>query len=231
MNIYRDTNIALANEFAIICEKLNIDVLKAINAANVERKTHLLIPGLVGGYCLPKDVYHLVQPAEKAGYSPRLITVARELNRSISDHILELVDKAFVELNVPLADEKVAVLGLGFKANNGSLRNSQAIPIIKGLKKCGALVIAHDPFVRFEEVAQVLPNLKCVDSYNEVLRGARCAVIITDHSIYRVFTASFMKNFMLKPCAIVDARQIIDPEEAAQEGVIFRGFGKPELAS
>ena len=229
MNIYRDTNIALVNEFALIGEKLNIDVIKAISAANVERKTHLLMPGLVGGYCLPNDTYHLVRPAEGAGYSPRLITVARELNRDISDHILELVDKVFEEMNIPIVDEKVAVLGLGFKANNGSLRNTQAIPIVEGLKKRGALVVAHDPFVRLDEVVKVLPNLKCVNRYEEVLREARCAVIITDHSTYIGFTTGSMKKFMLQPCAIVDTRQIIDPKEAASEGVIFRGFGKPEF--
>jgi UDP-N-acetyl-D-mannosaminuronic acid dehydrogenase len=227
MNIYRDTNIALVNELAIICEKLGIDVIQAINAANIERKTHLLVPGLVGGYCLPKDTYHLAYPAEQKGFHPNLILTARKLNKAMPGHVLRLIDDAFREMNILITNEKIAVLGLGFKANNGNLRNTQATPIIQGLQQRRAKVVAHDPFVNIEEVLQLHPDLEHVSKIEEALNKARCVVIITDHSLFRQLTVHQMQQLMLQPCAIVDARHIIDPKEAAAYKVIFRGLGKP----
>jgi len=227
MNIYRDVNIALVNELAMICEKLSIDVTRAISAANVEPKTHLLTPGLVGGYCLPKDTYYLAHPAEKAGYHPSLVTLARKLNNTMPGHMVELVNEAFKEINVPIKGARIAVLGIGFKANSGDLRNTPAKPIIEDLLKQGAHVIAQDPFARFDEVTQILPNINCTRSIEEAVRGATCTVIATDHIEYRGLTARYLKGLMTKPCVIVDARHIIDPKEAALSYVTFRGLGKP----
>jgi len=227
MNIYRDVNIALVNELAMICEKLGVNVIRAISAANVEPKTHLLTPGLVGGYCLPKDTYYLARPAEKAGYRPSLISLARKLNDTMPSHIVDLVNEALEEINVPIKGARVAVLGLGFKANSGDLRNTPAKPVIEDLLKQGAHVIAQDPFVRFDEVTQILPNITCTRSIEEAVREATCTVIATDHLEYRGLTARYLKGLMTKPCAIVDARHIIDPKEAALSEVTFRGLGKP----
>ncbi len=228
-NIYRDVNIALVNELALVCEKLGVDVIQAISAANVDPKTHLLTPGLVGGYCLPKDTYHLAYPAENAGYSSRLITLARRLNNAMPEHILELVDDAFREMNVSIEGARVSVLGLGFKANSGDLRNTPAEPIIRGLLERGALVVAHDPFARFEEVSRILPKMAYTRNLEEAIRGSKCAVIVTDHLEYRGLTARYFGELMPKPCAIVDARHIIDPEEASASKVVFRGYGKPRV--
>jgi len=227
MNIYRDVNIALVNELALACEKLGIDVVQAINAANIDPKTHLLTPGLVGGYCLPKDTYHLAYPSERAGYSSCLITLARQINNTMPVHIIELIDEVFGEMNTPLKGVKIAVLGLGFKANSGDLRNTPAEPIIRELRKLGTIVIAHDPFVQFDEVNQILPELACTRKIDEAVQGASCTVIATDHLEYRGLTASRLKKLMSSPCAIVDARHIIDPKEAISTGVVFRGLGKP----
>lgn len=228
-NIYRDVNIALVNELALACEKLGVDVIQAISAANVDPKTHLLTPGLVGGYCLPKDTYHLAYPAEKAGYSSRLITLARRLNNAMPEHILELVDDAFREMSVPIEGARVSALGLGFKANSGDLRNTPSEPIIKGLLARGAFVVAHDPFARFEEVSRILPKIICTRNLEETIKGTRCTVIVTDHLEYRGLTIRYLRGLMSKPCAVVDARHIIDPKEALASKVIFRGFGKTKV--
>ena len=228
-NIYRDVNIALVNELALACEKLGVDVIKAISAANVDPKTHLLTPGLVGGYCLPKDTYHLAHPVKNMGYSTQLITLARQLNNAMPKHVLELVDEVFEEMGVSISGEHIAVLGLGFKANSGDLRNTPAETIIKGLFERGTDVIAHDPFAHFDEVRQILPNLVCTRIIEEAVRGATCTVIVTGHLEYRRLTARCLKGFMSTPCAIVDARHIIEPDEAHASSVVFRGFGKPKI--
>jgi len=229
MNIYRDVNIALVNELALSCEKLEVDVVQAISAANVDPKTHLLTPGLVGGYCLPKDTYLLSYPSGMAGYSTRLITSARQLNDAIASHIVELVDEVYREMNTKLEGSKVAVLGLGFKANSGDLRNTPAKPIIESLLRRGAVVFAQDPFAQLDEVQQIFPELTFPKKVEEVIRGASCTVIVTDHLEYRGLTASYLKRLMSSPCAIVDGRHIIDPNEALRAGVVYRGLGKPKL--
>jgi len=226
-NIYRDVNLALVNELALVCEKLGIDVTRVINAANVDPKTHLLTPGLIGGYCLPKDTYQLSRPSKMAGYDARLITLARDLNNAMPSHVLMLVDEAFEEMNTPLEDSGVAVLGLGFKANSGDLRNTPAKPIIEGLFARGADLIAQDPFARFDEVNKLLPRLQCTRSIQEAVQGATCTVIVTDHLEYRKLTAHYLKKLMSKPSAVVDARNVINPQDAATSGLVFRGLGKP----
>lgn len=228
MNMYRDVNIALVNEFALACEKLGIDAVRAINAANIDPKTHLLTPGLVGGYCLPKDTYHFAHPAEQAGFSPRLITLARKINSNMPYHILELVDEVFKEMNVALKGAKVAVLGLGFKANSGDLRNTPAGPIIKEMRRRGFQVKAHDPFVQHAEIVQIFPDIVFTRDIEEAVRGANCTVIVTDHLEYRRLTAKYLESLMSHPGAIVDARHIIDTDEAASARIIFRGLGKPK---
>lgn len=231
MNIYRDTNVALVNELAMICEKLGINVIQAISAANVDPKTRLLTPGLVGGYCLPKDLYLLTRPAEKEGYRPRLITMARKLNKAMPGHVLRMVDEAFKEMNLPMRGARIAVLGLGFKANSGDLRNTPAKPIIKGLLRRGAYIIAQDPFARSDEVSQNFSDFDFTRSVDEAARGAKCIVIVTDHLEYRGLTASYLRGLMSAPCAIVDARHIIDPKDVALSGTTFRGLGKPHVST
>ena len=226
-NIYRDVNLALVNELALACEKLGIDVTRVINAANIDPKTHLLTPGLIGGYCLPKDTYHLSRPSKMAGYDAKLITLARDLNNGMPSHVLMLVDEAFEEMNTPIKDSRIAVLGLGFKANSGDLRNTSAKPIVEGLLARGAVLIAQDPFARFDEVNKLLPRLQCTRSIQEAVRGATCTVIVTDHLEYRKLTADHLKKLMSTPSAVIDARNVINPQDATASGLVFRGLGKP----
>ncbi len=227
MNIYRDVNIALANEFALACEKMGVDALQAINAANIDPKTHILTPGLVGGYCLPKDTYHFTHSSERVGYSPQLMTLARQLNSGMPSHILDLTEEVLAEINVNLRGASVALLGLGFKANSGDLRNTPAKPIYEGLLKRGVNVKAQDPFAQNDQVNQVFQGINRVGSVEEAVREVSCTIIVTDHLEYRRLTAKKLKRLMAAPCAIVDARHIIDPEEAHAAGVHVRSLGKP----
>ncbi len=130
-------------------------------------------------------------------------------------------------MNLPIEKEKITVLGLGFKANNGSLRNTQATPIVRGLQQRRAVVVAHDPFVDLTEMQRLYPDLEYVSTIEEALEKARCSIIVTDHSPFRQISIHQLKQAMLQPCAIVDARHIIDPRKAIACGIVFRGLGKP----
>jgi len=153
--------------------------------------------------------------------------LARQINDDMPQHVLKLVDEAFEEMGIAMRGSRVTVLGLGFKANSGDLRNTQSKPIVNGLRERNADVVAHDPFVKTDELNRVLPNLKLAETLEEALKKSRCTVIVTDHLRYRNLTAEFFGKMMSKPCAVVDARHIIHPEEASVSGLVFRGLGKP----
>lgn len=228
-NIYRDVNIALVNELAQICEKIHVDVMKAINAANTDPKTHLLTPGPgVGGYCLPKDTYYLAHPSQKAHFKPKMILLAREINDGMAQHVISLVEECFAEMGKKIRGSKVAVLGLAFKGNSGDLRNTPAFPVVGGLMKLGATVSAQDPFAEFDELNQHIPNLSLTRDIEGAVKNADCAIILTDHLEYRRIKAADIARIMRKPSALVDTRHIMEKAEATAVEMTYRGIGHGE---
>ena len=226
-NTYRDTNIALANELAIICERIGVDVMDAIRAANTDPKTHLLTPGLVGGYCLPKDPYFLVSEALRKGYTPSLIQDARRVNEGMPDHAVDLVIEVFGRLGVKIGGSKIALLGLSFKGDSGDLRNSGAIPVAKKLVGLEAEVWAHDPLASFEELERELPDLVFSRDLEKTLSGSRCVVITADHSEYRSLEPNVLADEMSLPGGVVDCRQIFNPKHFTDPRLLYRGLGHP----
>jgi UDP-N-acetyl-D-mannosaminuronic acid dehydrogenase len=227
-NIYRDVNIALANELALVCEGLQLDVMKVIEAARTDPKTNLLLPGPgVGGYCLPKDPYYLATPARDAGVEPRLILLSRSINDSMPLHVLTLVREAFDEMGERVEGRLVAVLGLAFKGNSGDLRNTPMKPVLKGLSEMGARIMAQDPYVDFQEAENVFTglNVAFTRSIRECISGASCLVIGADHLDYRRLAPSEISGAMARPAAVVDARRVLDPESIIREGLVYRGVG------
>ena len=98
-NTYRDTNIALANEIAMICEGLGVDAIEAINAANHHPRVNIHNPGPgVGGHCLAIDPYFIVETAEENGLDAPLIKYARVINERMPDHVTKLVNEALTEV-------------------------------------------------------------------------------------------------------------------------------------
>ena len=226
-NTYRDTNIALANELAIICEKIGVDVLEAVRAANTDPKTHLLTPGLVGGYCLPKDPYFLANEARKNNYTANLIETARRVNEGMPDHAVELVMEVFDRLCVEIKDSKIGLLGLSFKGDSGDLRNSATIPIARKLLALSAEVWAQDPLASFDDLKHELPDLILSRELEEVVSGSTCIVIATGHSEYKSLKISTLLAKMSLPGGVVDCRHIFDPKEFTDRRLLYRGLGHP----
>ena len=226
-NTYRDTNIALANELAIICERIGINVIEVIGASNTDPKTHLLTPGLVGGYCLPKDPYFLVNEALKEDYTPGLIEAARKVNEGMPDHAVNLVVEIYGRLGIAIKDSKIALLGLSFKNDSGDLRNSAAIPIARKLLDLDAEVWAQDPLASFNELEQGLPDLVLSRDLERVVSGSRCVIITTGHSEYKSLDPSILAANMVLPGGVVDCRHIFNPKEFTDPRLLYRGLGHP----
>ncbi|MDI9614244.1 nucleotide sugar dehydrogenase [Methanothermobacter sp.] len=218
-NTYRDTNIALANELAVICESLGIDAIKAIEAANHHPRVNLHTPGPgVGGHCLSIDPYFIVEMAEKHGVSARLIRTAREVNESMPFHVLDIIRDALESAGRDLAGSRVGILGVAYKGDVADARETPTRPLVAALISEGAEVIVNDPHVDPDMIMEM--GVEPV-SLEEALESD-CVVLMTDHSEYLEITPE-----MIVGGIFICTRPVLDPEEFREHGIVFRGVGRP----
>ena len=230
-NAYRDVNIAFANEVALICESLGIDiheVRKYVNSLpndpsdptkNPVRNMH--IPGAgVGGHCLPKDSWLLKHGVDTYGDQKvviRLITDSRRLNSHMPTHMRNLITEALSEHGVELSSSKICILGYAFLENSDDDRNTPAKPLYDLLKKQCRTVTIHDPHTKTDE-APVTMDLA------EALSDANCLAMVTAHREYRELDLDWLKQVMDTPI-IVDGRYVFNPEQCKEKGFTYRGVG------
>jgi UDP-N-acetyl-D-glucosamine dehydrogenase len=148
-NTFRSVNIALVNEFAIMCRKLGISVWEVVSAAATKPFGFMPFwpgPGL-GGHCLPSDPYYLSWKVRMDGYETRFITFADEINRHMPAYVVQLVTEALNDRARAVRGTRVLVLGVAYKPNVADTRDSPALEIIDMLTARGAHVAYHDPHV------------------------------------------------------------------------------------
>ena len=148
-NTFRSVNIALVNEFAIMCRKLGLSVWEVIGAAATKPFGFMPFypgPGL-GGHCLPSDPYYLSWKVRLAGYEPRFITFADEINRHMPGYVVQMLTDALNDRSRAVRGARVLVLGVAYKPNVADTRDSPAIEIIDTLLLKGAKLDYHDPHV------------------------------------------------------------------------------------
>lgn len=218
-NTYRDTNIALANELAIVCEAIDIDALEAIEAANYHPRVNIHSPGPgVGGHCLSIDPYFIVEIAEQEGISAKLIQTARDINEYMPHHVVQMVEESLNDNGKSISSSKVGVLGIAYKGNVADYRETPSKSLIEDLKKRGAEVIANDPYVDSDEIRKI--GAEPVDM--EDVLSCDCVVLMTDHDVYREITPEMFENSIF-----ICNKPILDQKEFENKGIIFRGVGKP----
>ncbi len=148
-NTFRSVNIALANEFAIMCRRLGVSVWEMIAGAATKPFGFMPFypgPGL-GGHCLPSDPYYLSWKVRLAGYEPRFITFADEINRQMPTYVVHMVADALNDRARAVRGARVLVLGVAYKPNVADTRDSPAIEIIEALLGKGSDTSYHDFFV------------------------------------------------------------------------------------
>ncbi len=194
-NTFRDVNIALANEFAVIAERLGIDIFEAISLANRHPRVNFLRPGPgVGGHCIAIDPYFIIQSTPDEA---QLIKLAREINSSMPRHILTLFEALVQEAkDVGKRIHTVGMLGASYKANVGDERESPSLEIASLVQDRGYEVIIHDPYIqRFADVP-----------LKEIIQRADALIMLTDHEVYR--TQLTLES--VKAMAASDAPWILD---------------------
>ncbi|CAB50075.1 nucleotide sugar dehydrogenase [Pyrococcus abyssi] len=216
--IYRDVNIALANELALWCEEHGLDAIEIFNAANTQPYCHLHMPGAgVGGHCIPIYPWFVINLAKKTNV--RLIRTAREINDSMPRHVVELTVRALNDAGKPMKGSKILVLGLTFRGGVKEFTKSPAIDVIRELKEWGAEVYAYDPLCTREDAERFGAKWK------EDFKDVDAIVIVTDH---REFKTLDLKEIAaeVRTKVIVDGRNVIHPEEAKKLGFIYKGVGR-----
>ena len=213
-NAYRDVEIAFANELALICEKLDINVYEVRDLVNRSPYRNVHLPGAgVGGHCLPKD--SLLLNYGVPGFNADLMLLSRKINDSMPYHVVDLVK----ELLNGVEDKKITVLGFAYLENSDDTRNTPSLPIVNELVKLGANVIVHDPHVLSYD------GVNITDDIESAIQDSSCVIVSTAHKEYYGLGLDYLKGRMAE-YNVVDGRNIFKRQELEKEGFNFSAVGK-----
>jgi UDP-N-acetyl-D-glucosamine dehydrogenase len=181
-NVFRNVNIALVNQLALLCERMGLDVWEVIDAAATKPFGFMPFrpgPG-VGGHCIPVDPYYLSWRARQFDFVDRFVEVAADINFAMPRHVVGLVADALNERGRAVKASRVAVIGVAFKPNVRDPRNSPAAEIIALLMERGADVRFHDPYVPvFSDARGVTHESRPLD---DLLGDSHVVVVVTPHA-------------------------------------------------
>lgn len=224
--IYRDVNIALANELAGLCQALNVDFVEVRAASNSQPFCHLHKPGVgVGGACIPVYPYFILEKAEEEGVTMRLTRVARSINEEMPKNTVNFLQRTLKDIGLELKNIKVAILGLAFRGNVPDSRESPTYELAQRLKSMGAEVVVQDPYLEDDKVLKEM-GVPLVKSVGDAVKDASVILIATDHADYTKLDLSELRRSTGIPAIIFDGRGIIDPSQVPT-GMYFTGIGRP----
>ncbi len=184
-NTYRNINIGLANEMAIICNRMGINVWEVIDAAKTKPYGFQAFypgPGL-GGHCIPLDPFYLTWKAREYDYHTRLIETSGEINTGMPEYVVDRAMKVLNKNRTAMNGAKVLVLGVAYKADIDDYRESPALNVIDLLLREGAETTFYDPYIpEYRHKGQVHKGLPALT--DEVLRAQDIIIICTAHACF-----------------------------------------------
>jgi len=181
-NIFRGVNIALVNELWMLCDRMGLDVWEVIEAASTKPFGFMPFwpgPGL-GGHCIPVDPFYLSWKAREYDFQTEFIELAGKVNVNMPYFVTGLVTRALNRAGRNLRGSRVLILGVAYKPDVSDTRETPATKLVFLLRREGAEVVYHDPYV--PEFAVGGEAVRRVDLTPETLRSCHCVVIVTDHS-------------------------------------------------
>ncbi|HLG28952.1 MAG TPA: nucleotide sugar dehydrogenase [Candidatus Brocadiales bacterium] len=202
-NTFRSVNIALVNEIALMCEKLNINVWEVIDAAKTKPFGFMpFYPGPgIGGHCIPIDPFYLSWKAKMSGFEARFIELAGQVNSTMPHFVVDRITDALNNVKKSIKGSHIHVLGVAYKKNVNDARESPALDIINILRAKGSTVTYTDPYIPEINHSEVISKSKPIT--DGLLKKADCVVIITDHSAFDY--KSIVRNSKI----IVDTRNAL----------------------
>jgi UDP-N-acetyl-D-glucosamine dehydrogenase len=218
-NIFRNVNIALVNELALIFERMNIDAWEVIDAAATKPYGFMpFYPGPgIGGHCIPLDPYYMSYKAKKHGFIPRFIETSGEINEYMKIHAVNLVEKGLAKVGRKLYGSNVAVMGLAYKKNVGDTRESPSIKIIEELVGNGANIRVYDPYA--ESIDTRKGTYYSEDCIEDTLKKADAAIFVVDHDEFGSLDIDL--GVMNNP-VVIDCKNIVKNCDDA----VYYGIGR-----
>jgi len=217
--IYRDVNVALANQLAEYAEDAGIDMSGLIDAINSDGEASVLLPGIgVGGHCTPVYPYFYIRDSERRGVDAGLAAKGRTVNDAQAKRVLDRVER----LGFDLQDTKVLLLGLGFRPEVKEDAFSTTYLLRDELTGRGATVVVDDPMYADREIEQqgLRPGSISASDLPPVV------ILVTAHAAYRKLSFESMAARGVR--IIVDGRNAWRKEEVEAAGILYVGMGRPD---
>jgi UDP-N-acetyl-D-mannosaminuronic acid dehydrogenase len=232
-NWWIDHNIAMANELAMVCAMLEIDVLDVISAANSITKgngnVNILLPSVgVGGSCLTKDPWMVWRAARDRGVELHTIPAARGVNDSMPRYTARLIVDELARFGKTLGTAKIAILGLAFKNNTGDLRATPTLPVVSALREGGAEVTVFDPLAEPDDIEKTF-GLQPAASVWDAVAAADCVAVLARHDEFDSIDFEALRDHVAPSCVIVDGRAYYSTDmvdRLRRNGFAYRGIGR-----
>lgn len=218
-NCHTDLIYAFGNEIALIAERHGLDPLEVIGAANLDYpRPDLAQPGYVGGGCLSKDPYIMVDSAGER--PPFLVGAARRLNEYLPGHVADTVVELVRQARGTTAGARLAVLGWAYKGRppTDDMRGAPIDAMLPIFRAAGITVLGHDPLVRAETIRRHGGEPVGLD---QACSGADAVLLLTDHPDYRGLAADRLTG----PAVVFDSWRILDERALTAAGVRYAGLG------
>lgn len=231
-NLWIDLNVALANELAMLSDRLGIDVLEVIDASNTlpkgQHHVNVLLPSIgVGGYCLTKDpwfVHHMGQQHDLELATP---VTSRTVNDRMPRFTFELIERELAGLGKELASSRVAVLGMAFKNNTGDVRFTPTREAIDLLARSGCDLVVCDPWVNPRD-ARSVTDAPLVDDPGSAMDGADVVAFFTGHDDFRRIPIEEIAE-RAPGALVIDGRMYFTRDQIRRMnelGLRYRGIGR-----
>tara|TARA_Y200000002_G_scaffold369557_1_gene363824 strand:+ start:607 stop:1902 length:1296 start_codon:yes stop_codon:yes gene_type:complete len=220
-NTQRDLNIALINELSVIFQRLNLDTLEVLQAADSKWNFIPFKPGLVGGHCIGVDPYYLTHVAEQVDYNPTLILAGRRINDNMSRYMVKKVVQKMIVNGINIKKSTVGVMGITFKENCPDIRNTKVADVVSELKGWGVNVIVEDPWANRKELKNIYDiDLGEINNNNKV----DSLIVAVGHNEFRSKSPEYLKSLCKGPNPVLaDVKSIYKKEELLAHGFsVFR---------
>jgi len=225
-NAFLATKVTFINELSRLCELAGADIRELALGVGLDNrigsKFFTAGPGF-GGSCFPKDLRALVKTAKDCG-SP--VEIVETVIRANERHKQAMVEKIAAALGGALTGQRIAVLGLAFKANTDDMRDAPALTIVPQLAAAGAELTGYDPKAQ-RHARELLPALPLAENVASAVAGADAAVVLTEWRQFRSIPWRRLAPTMRRPL-LIDLRNIYDPQEVTRQGMEYVGLGRQE---
>jgi UDP-N-acetyl-D-mannosaminuronic acid dehydrogenase len=229
-NLWVDLNVALANELAKVCDRLGMDALQVIEAANTMpkggRNANILRPSMgVGGYCLTKDPWFVNHLGQSLGLDLLIPRTSRTVNDTMPAYTYGLLTGLLAERGKAIETSKIAVLGIAFKNNTGDCRLTPTKFVLALLEESGCQLSVHDPWVP-EEEAHTVTTIPLTADIESAVKDADALVVLAGHREFHQIPLTRLADLSADGCVFLDGRNSFDPAAVRAAGFTYKGIGR-----